>query len=111
MSQEITQSYFKGMSALIAVYAKDDEHSFKEVADLIDRAFEEVSNPDGIIVALVGNKSDLKEGVDEKKAMALLENEDPKENCADKFFAVSALDNTGIDELFTFIGEGVLNNM
>ena len=110
MSQEITQSYFKGMAALIAVYAKDDENSFKEIGDLVDRAFEEVSSSDGIVVVLVGNKSDLKDGVTAEQGKSLVETEDPDDSVADKFFEVSAKSNTNIKEMFTFIAEKILEN-
>ena len=90
------------MSALIAVYAKDDEHSFNEIPDLIDRAFEEIADPEGIVVVIVGNKSDLEEGVDESKARKLIE-----EEVADEFFAVSAKNGTKVNDVFEFIARKI----
>ena len=87
---------------MIAVYAKDDEHSFNEIPDLIDRAFEEIADPEGIVVVIVGNKSDLEEGVDESKARKLIE-----EEVADEFFAVSAKNGTNVNEVFEFIARKI----
>ena len=63
------------MSALIAVYSKDDEYSFKDIPGLLERAFEEVAKPDEICCVIVGNKADLAEGVTKEEGEALAEEE------------------------------------
>ena len=91
------------MSVLIAVYAKDDEHSFNEIPDLIDRAFTEVHDPKSVIVILVGNKSDLEGDVEDSKAEELV-----KKDIANEFYAVSAKNGTNVKEMFASVARKLL---
>ena len=94
-SMDMTATFFKGISAIVCVFAKDDEESFKDVNSLLEKAFDEADDCENIISIVVGNKSDVKDGIADDVLEQTLD-----KTLHDKYLSVSARDGQGVQELF-----------
>jgi len=91
--RSIVQTYYKGAMGIILMYAINDRKSFKN----IETWMKEVQNnaAKGVVVLLIGNKSDLTTRVVEES-----EGKKLAEKYGVKFFETSAKDGVNIEEAF-----------
>jgi small GTP-binding protein len=98
----ITPMYYRNAVAAIIVYSIADRESFKQV-DVWLRSLEE-SIPTGVLLFLVGNKSDL-----EGQREVTVDDGQEKANAIHATFSeASAKSGDGVDELFVTVGSACL---
>ena len=93
-------SYLRELSAIVFVYAVDDEESFHGLT----MWFEEVPAMRGVIKVLVGNKTDLTATVDSSTAMQWARNNDVDDSMV---FRVSAKTDDQVTEMFQQIADKI----
>lgn len=102
--RSLTKVFYKSANVCLLVYDITRKDSYDEIKDYwIDEIKENASQE--VILAIIGNKSDLYEyeQVSKKEAMNYA-------NEIGAFFKLtSAKNNVGIDEIFQFIGEKLVN--
>ena len=102
--RSLAKVFYKDAMIIIFVYDITKQSSFNEIKDFWYKQIKEntITNP---IFAIAANKSDLyeKEQVNEKEARKFAD------DIGAIFKTTSALSNSGIDTLFTFIGKKYLN--
>ena len=101
----ITSHYYKGAKGCFIVYDITNQKSFDDVI----KWYEDIkpSGDKDISIVLIGNKCDLEKNRKIKAEMG--KNRAKEKNCA--FYETSALNNTGIDEVFNNICEVIYNKM
>jgi len=91
--RSIVQTYYKGAMGIILMYAVNDRKSFQNIESWMKQIYNNAAA--GVVVILVGNKSDLTERVVETS-----EGRRVAENYNIKFFETSAKDGTNVHEVF-----------
>jgi Ras-related protein Rab-5C len=100
----ITPMYYRNAVAAIIVYSIADKESFKQVEVWL-RSLEE-NVPSGVLLSLVGNKSDL----DETREVSVDEGQEKANAIHATFCEVSAKTGDGIDELFVTVATTCLEH-
>ncbi len=97
----IPPTYFRWSKVIMLVYSIDDADTFNSLTNWADNAVGARAGraQSDIITVLVGNKLDLEDDrqVTTKRAKEYADNNDISE---DMIFEVSALDGTGVQEMF-----------
>jgi small GTP-binding protein len=100
----ITPMYYRNAVAAIIVYSIADRESFKQVEVWL-RSLEE-NIPAGVLLFLVGNKSDL----DDKREISIDEGQEKATEIHAAFSEVSAKNGDGVDELFVTVASTCLEH-
>lgn len=101
--RSITKMYYKDASAAIIVYDITRRDTFEEIKNFwIDEVKENA--PEGLLIFIVGNKSDYYEYEEVPKKEA----EDFAKSIKSEFKETSAKEGTGVEELFYEIGLKIL---
>jgi small GTP-binding protein len=100
----ITPMYYRNAVAAIIVYSLADRESFKQVEVWL-RSLEE-NIPAGVLLFLVGNKSDL----EEQREVTIDEGQEKATEIHATFSEVSAKTGDGIDELFITVATTCLEH-
>ena len=98
-----TKDYFKRHHAIIIVYDCTNRESFNSVNYWLDQASK--SNINNALTILVGNKTDLDSEVSYQEASRFAKSNNLT------FFETSCKDNEGINEVFYYIAEELLNQL
>jgi Ras-related protein Rab-5C len=98
----ITHMYYRNAAAALLVYSINDRDSFNQV-DIWLRSLQD-NTPSGVLVFLVGNKSDL----DENRQVSIQEGQDKATTIHATFSEVSAKTGLGIEELFICVASAAL---
>ena len=101
----LTSGFFKGSDGVIVSYAITDEKSFQCVNKWMDQ-IHKLAPPD-VRVILVGNKSDL----ESERKVSFEDGQVMAQKYGIKFFETSAKTGDHIEELFTRIGEDILEKL
>ena len=96
----ITETYYKGASGVLLVYAINDRKTFNSIENWLKQIIE--SQPEGISKLLVGNKCDLPES---ERQVSKAEGEALAKKYGIQFMETSAKDNSNISEIFHAIGK------
>ena len=103
--RSITSHYYRGAKGCFIVYDITNQQSFDDVIKWYEDI--KLSGDKDISIVLIGNKCDLEKN---RKINTEMGKSKAKElNCA--FYETSALNNTGIDEVFNSICEDIYNKM
>lgn len=101
----LTDTYFKGASGIIIVYAINDRKSFEDVKDWIYQL--EENGADKLPKVIVGNKCDLRE---ERKVSS-----EEGRMLADRyrgiFMEVSAKEDINIEQMFTQLSMNIIHDL
>jgi small GTP-binding protein len=96
--RSITPMYYRNAVAAVIVYSIIDRESFTQVEVWLKSLEETI--PNGILLFLVGNKTDL----DGKREVSIDEGQEKANAMHASFSEVSAKSGDGIDELFVTVG-------
>ena len=102
--RSIVKTYYKGAMGIILTYAINDRKSFQNVESWMKQISTNAAQ--GIIVLLVGNKSDLSERVVEKA-----EGKRVAESYNISFFETSAKDGENVQEIFHELARQIKNKI
>mmetsp|Transcript_118526 Transcript_118526/g.165179 ORF Transcript_118526/g.165179 Transcript_118526/m.165179 type:complete len:113 (+) Transcript_118526:178-516(+) len=93
--RSLTNMYFRDTDAAILVFDLTNKASFESLKKTWIKSLQDQA-PQDVVVAIVGNKSDLME----KEEVSVQEVKDFALRCKTDYFLVSAKNNNGLNELF-----------
>jgi len=99
----VTRSYYRGAASAIIVYDIANRSSFDHVATWLVEA-KELSCSEGLVTALVGNKSDL----GEQRQVTFVEGSCLAQEHEMLFLEASALSSDSVEEIFLKVARSVL---
>jgi small GTP-binding protein len=101
----LTDTYFKGASGIVIVYAVDDRRSFEDVSNWMVQL--EQNGASRLPKLIVGNKCDLREerkvGAEEGRILA--------DECKCTFMEVSAKENINIEQMFSQLALAIASDI
>jgi Ras-related protein Rab-2A len=103
--RSITTAYYKNCVCAIIVYDITCKDSFKDITNWINDC--KNNSPKTVLMALIGNKCDLKEN----RAVSTEEGQELAEKNGISFYETSAKDGTNIKEIFQKTGEKIYQNI
>ena len=103
--RSIARSYYRGAVGIILMYDITNKDSFFNAFRWLNE-IREVASPN-IVIALVGNKTDLKE----KRRVQTSEGEDFASNNSLLFFETSALTGENVEKIFNITCENILKRV
>lgn len=108
--KSVTRSYFRGASGALLVFDISRRPTFEHVMDWLND-LRQIAEPD-IVVVLVGNKSDLAAGEEEKREVTKEEAEEwAKKNGVLEYVETSAKSGEGVEMAFTRVAERIYMNI
>lgn len=108
--KSITRSYFRGASGALLVFDITRKATFRSVTSWLND-LRQIAE-DGIVVILVGNKSDLASGEENKREVTREEAEEwCKANKVLKYVETSAKNGDGVERAFLEVSERIYQNI
>ncbi|KAA8564709.1 hypothetical protein MFRU_013g02240 [Monilinia fructicola] len=108
--KSVTRSYFRGASGALLVFDISRRPTFEHVTDWLND-LRQIAEPD-IVVVLVGNKSDLAVGEENKREVGVEEAEDwAKRNGVLEYVETSAKSGEGVENAFARVAERIYLNI
>ncbi|RAL59123.1 hypothetical protein DID88_006769 [Monilinia fructigena] len=108
--KSVTRSYFRGASGALLVFDISRRPTFEHVTDWLND-LRQIAEPD-IVVILVGNKSDLAVGEENKREVTVEEAEDwAKRNGVLEYVETSAKSGEGVENAFARVAERIYLNI
>ncbi|KAH8820472.1 P-loop containing nucleoside triphosphate hydrolase protein [Xylogone sp. PMI_703] len=108
--KSVTRSYFRGASGALLVFDISRRATFDHVIDWLND-LRQIAEPD-IVVILVGNKSDLATGEDNKREVTKEEAEEwAKKNGVLEYVETSAKSGEGVEMAFSRVAEKIYMNI
>lgn len=108
--KSVTRSYFRGASGALLVFDITRRATFDHVIDWLND-LRQIAEPD-IVVILVGNKSDLAAGEDNKRQVTREEAEEwTKKNGLLEYVETSAKSGEGVEMAFSRVAEKIYMNI
>jgi len=108
--KSVTRSYFRGASGALLVFDISRRPTFLHVMDWLND-LRQIAEPD-IVVVLVGNKSDLAAGEENKREVTQQEAEDwAKKNGVLEYVETSAKSGEGVELAFGRVAERIYQNV
>ncbi|KAF4632294.1 hypothetical protein G7Y89_g5838 [Cudoniella acicularis] len=108
--KSVTRSYFRGASGALLVFDISRRPTFAHVQDWLND-LRQIAEPD-IVVVLVGNKSDLTTGNENKREVTKEEAEDwAKKNGVLEYVETSAKSGEGVEMAFGRVAERIYQNI
>ncbi|KAG9241038.1 P-loop containing nucleoside triphosphate hydrolase protein [Calycina marina] len=108
--KSVTRSYFRGASGALLVFDISRRPTFEHVTDWLND-LRQIAEPD-IVVVLVGNKSDLATGDENKREVTKQEAEDwAKRNGVLEYVETSAKSGEGVEMAFGRVAERIYQNI
>jgi len=108
--KSVTRSYFRGASGALLVFDISRRPTFSHVMDWLND-LRQIAEPD-IVVVLVGNKSDLAAGDENKREVTKEEAEDwAKQNGMLEYVETSAKSGEGVEMAFGRVAERIYMNI
>ncbi|PQE04101.1 GTP-binding rab2 protein [Rutstroemia sp. NJR-2017a BVV2] len=106
----VTRSYFRAASGALLVFDISRRTTFDHVTDWLND-LRQIAEPD-IVIILVGNKSDLAEGEENKREVTEEEAEDwAKRNGVLQYVETSAKSGQGVEDAFCRVAERIYINI
>ena len=103
---KITQAYYKDAHAILAVYAVDDKHSFRNISYWLEQITQHADR-NRVAIAMVGNKIDLREkatgdhaGDHAASPLSFADGAEMSRNFAVPYFEASAKTASGVSDLY-----------
>ena len=110
MYKSVTRSYFRGASGALLVFDISRRQTFNHVTDWLND-LRQIAEPD-IVVILVGNKSDLAQGEENKREVTKEEAEEwAKKNGVLEYVETSAKSGEGVELAFGRVAERIYVNI
>ena len=103
--KSITRTYYKNCVCAIIVYDITSRNSFNDITNWIEDCIQ--SSPKTVLMALIGNKSDLKES----RVVSTEEGQELADKYGILFYETSAKDGTNIKEIFQKTGQKIYKNI
>lgn len=108
--KSVTRSYFRGASGALLVFDISRRPTFTHVTDWLND-LRQIAEPD-IVVVLVGNKSDLAQGHENKREVTREEAEEwAKKNGVLEYVETSAKSGEGVEMAFERVAERIYMNV
>jgi len=108
--KSVTRSYFRGASGALLVFDISRRPTFEHVTDWLND-LRQIAEPD-IVVVLVGNKSDLAAGDENKREVTKQEAEEwAKRNGVLEYVETSAKSGEGVEMAFGRVAERIYQNI
>lgn len=108
--KSVTRSYFRGASGALLVFDISRRPTFEHVTDWLND-LRQIAEPD-IVVVLVGNKSDLALGEENKREVTVEEAEDwAKRKGVLEYVETSAKSGEGVENAFARVAERIYMNI
>ena len=108
--KSVTRSYFRGASGALLVFDISRRPTFEHVTDWLND-LRQIAEPD-IVVVLVGNKSDLAAGDENKREVTQREAEEwAKRNGVLEYVETSAKSGEGVELAFGRVAERIYQNI
>ncbi|TEY40846.1 hypothetical protein BOTCAL_0417g00020 [Botryotinia calthae] len=108
--KSVTRSYFRGASGALLVFDISRRPTFEHVTDWL-HDLRQIAEPD-IVVVLVGNKSDLATGEENKREVTVEEAEAwAKRNGVLEYVETSAKSGEGVENAFARVAERIYMNI
>lgn len=108
--KSVTRSYFRGASGALLVFDISRRQTFAHVTDWLND-LRQIAEPD-IVVVLVGNKSDLAQGEENKREVTSEEAEEwAKKNGVLEYVETSAKSGEGVELAFGRVAERIYINI
>lgn len=108
--KSVTRSYFRGASGALLVFDLTRRTTFRHVQDWLND-LRQIAEPD-IVVVLVGNKSDMAIGNDNKREVTQEEAEEwAKQNGVLEYVETSAKSGEGVEMAFGRVAERIYQNI
>ena len=108
--KSVTRSYFRGASGALLVFDISRRPTFEHVTDWLND-LRQIAEPD-IVVVLVGNKSDLATGDENKREVTKQEAEEwAKRNGVLEYVETSAKSGEGVEMAFGRVAERIYQNI
>ncbi|ESZ89754.1 secretion-related small GTPase SrgD [Sclerotinia borealis F-4128] len=108
--KSVTRSYFRGASGALLVFDISRRPTFDHVTDWLND-LRQIAEPD-IVVVLVGNKSDLAVGEENKREVSVEEAEAwAKRNGVLEYVETSAKSGEGVENAFARVAERIYMNI
>lgn len=108
--KSVTRSYFRGASGALLVFDISRRQTFAHVQDWLSD-LRAIAEPD-IVVILVGNKSDLAEGDENKREITAQEAEEwAKKNQVLEYVETSAKSGEGVEMAFSRVAKRIYENI
>ncbi|KAH7354872.1 ras-domain-containing protein [Rhexocercosporidium sp. MPI-PUGE-AT-0058] len=108
--KSVTRSYFRGASGALLVFDISRRPTFTHVTDWLND-LRQIAEPD-IVVVLVGNKSDLASGDENKREVTKEEAEEwAKKNGVLEYVETSAKSGEGVEMAFGRVAERIYMNV
>ncbi|EGC34956.1 Rab GTPase [Dictyostelium purpureum] len=99
--KSITQTFYRGSHGVIVVYDVTDPKSFERCKNWVEDINQ--NTQDGMIIILVGNKSDLAS----QRKVTFEQGQQMAEQLKTKFLEVSAKENSGITQVFDILVQDI----
>jgi Ras-related protein Rab-2A len=108
--KSVTRSYFRGASGALLVFDISRRQTFEHVTDWLND-LRQIAEPD-IVVVLVGNKSDLAAGDENKREVTTTEAEEwARANHVLEYVETSAKSGEGVEMAFARVAERIYMNI
>jgi Ras-related protein Rab-2A len=108
--KSVTRSYFRGASGALLVFDISRRPTFEHVTDWLND-LRQIAEPD-IVVVLVGNKSDLASGEENKREVTRQEAEEwTRRNGVLEYVETSAKSGEGVEMAFGRVAERIYENV
>ncbi|ORY64043.1 P-loop containing nucleoside triphosphate hydrolase protein [Pseudomassariella vexata] len=108
--KSVTRSYFRGASGALLVFDITRKATFAHVTDWLND-LRQIAEPD-IVVILVGNKTDMAAGEENKREVSAAEAEEwAKRNGVMQYVETSAKSGEGVEMAFMRVAERIFDNI
>lgn len=108
--KSVTRSYFRGASGALLVFDISRRPTFTHVKDWLSD-LRAIAEPD-IVVILVGNKSDLAQGEENKREVTVAEAQEwARKNGVLEYVETSAKSGEGVEAAFSRVAERIYENI